>query len=273
MEHPCGIVRGISRNVSSRRLLLRGFPLARKKWKDALFLTSDGQKVAEIRHRRHQSGEGRGQPCLCVPVARARQAAGSVLDVAHGASEFPSEPFPRKPRIWFWSDTEEKKDGQMISRPDSLIFSDSLCWGMGQIKNRGHWWQILWHVQRRDCYFPELPVICILFVPLVYTASLLSGWPLRSGLSEAEVSAWRLLAPKWYLVTGWEKGKLQMQPLEILLLILGVCSKVATNFSPLMLENDKWWLFLLNVRFLMHEPAVRFPQQRGGTLYRFVLKV
>lgn len=64
-----------------------------------------------------------------------------------------------------------------------------------------------------------------------------------------------------------------MQPVEILLLILGVCSRVATNFSPLMLENDKWWLFLLNVRLLMHEPAVRFPQQRGGTLYGFVLKV
>lgn len=273
MEHPCGMVRGISGNVSSQRLLLRGFPLAHKKWKDALFLTSDGQKVTEIRHRRHQRGEGRGQPCLCVPVARARQAAGSVLDVARGKVNSRPNLFLESLEYGSGLTRRRRKMDRWFPVLAPWYFLIVFAGGMGQIKNRGHRWQILWHVQRRDCYFPELPVICSLFVPLGYAASLLSGWPLRSGLSEAEVSAWRLLAPKWYLVTGWEKGKLQMQPLEILLLILGVCSKVATNFSLLMLENDKWWLFLLNVRFLMHEPAVRFPQQRGGTLYRFVLKV
>jgi len=73
-------------------------------------------------------------------------------------------------------------------------------------------------------------------------------------------------------VTGWEKGKLQAQPLEILLLIPGVCSRVATNFSLLMLEGDKMWLFLLNVRLLMHWLAARFTQQMEVTLLGFVLK-
>lgn len=72
-----------------------------------------------------------------------------------------------------------------------------------------------------------------------YMWLLLSGWPLLSSLSETGVSAWWLLAPRWYLVPRWEKGKLQTQPLEILLLIVDACSKVATIFSPLMLESDR----------------------------------
>lgn len=104
--------------------------------------------MTEIRHQRHLRGEGRGQPWMCVPASRARwqlshlvsrsnsvsvalaarEAACSVFDVAHEASEFQSEPLPRKPQIWFWSDIKQKKHGQMDSHPNSLIYSDSLHW-------------------------------------------------------------------------------------------------------------------------------------------------
>lgn len=73
-------------------------------------------------------------------------------------------------------------------------------------------------MQHRDGCFPELPVTCIPFVPVMYMASLLSD---LFSLSEAEVSAPRLLAPRRYPMAGWEKGKLQTQPFKILLPVLG----------------------------------------------------
>lgn len=143
-HHPCGTVCDIFGNVSSRHFLLRELPLARKKWRDAFFLTSDRQKVTEIWHQRHQCGKGRGQPWMRVPVSRARwqlslcsvsvalaahEAAWSVFNVTHETSEFLFEPFPRKPQICFWSDMEQKECGRMTSHPDSLIYSFSLHWG------------------------------------------------------------------------------------------------------------------------------------------------
>lgn len=71
------------------------------------------------------------QPTQCQRGTLSTRGCGLGVQGAHEASEFQTEPLPRKRQIWFGSDIEQKKHGQMTSHADSWIYSDSLRWGHG----------------------------------------------------------------------------------------------------------------------------------------------